>query len=119
MTTKETVCIIGACLFVLYIVTGPIICLVQLLRDKLAARAEHRRWQESSTPAPAPRQTAAPIRPSSGREIGFTYVYKEDVENRANILRYAEKMNATPRGGHGVQEPPGGGAECEEYHQGQ
>ena len=46
MTTKETICIIGACLFVLYIVTGSIICLVQIIRDKLAARAELRRWQE-------------------------------------------------------------------------
>lgn len=89
MTTKETICIIGASLFILYIVTGPIICLVQIIRDKLAARAELRRCQESATPAP--RQTAAPIRPSSGREISFTYVYKEDVENRANAQRHADK----------------------------
>lgn len=54
MTTKETVCIIGACLFVLYIVTGPIIGMVLLIRDKLAARAEHRRWQESCKPKPRP-----------------------------------------------------------------
>lgn len=96
MTTKETICIIGACLFVLYIVTGPIICLVQIIRDKLAARAEHRRWQESRKPKPLTGSRKIGLYSPEGELRGsITLVDPEVIESRELMRKWEELQKGT------------------------